>query len=162
MRHILALIVTLGIAASVDAAEPKLPKPPDGFQWQWCKEIRAAFLLPKAWHFKYEKRGETHGYFITREEIKGAKGKFNTGLSVNVIPGISKKTKDKPPKSRGRLKTFGCRVKKDGSVVHSLLIANDEDDKLYLVLFESPEKEWKDDWKTGDTIMKKLYFEFPK
>ncbi len=67
-----------------------------------------------------------------------------------------------PPKSVGPAKTFGCRIKKDGSVVHYFLIADDSSDKLYLFMYESPEKEWDAAWKTGEQILKKLYIDFPE
>lgn len=185
MRCLLSLIAVAGLALCAAADAPKLPEPPSGFQWQWCEEIRAAFLRPDGWYFKQGKQKETIGVFITKEKIEGDTAKFRTGLTVNVIPGVGKKSGGKAsdyafnyvrlattekqnvislqePTDRGRVKTCGYRIRKDGTIVHALLIADDVADKLYLVMFESPEAEFDDAWQTGQTIMKKLYFEFPK
>ncbi len=92
MRFLLSIIVITAFAAHAIAEKPKLPEPPDGFTWQWCEDVHAAFLRPKEWHFKHSKKNETHGYFITKEKIKDDDGEFTTGLTVNVIPGVGKKS----------------------------------------------------------------------
>jgi hypothetical protein len=179
-------IICVLVAATAFAEQPKLPSPPDGFEWQWCDEVRVGLLRPKQWHFKSGAKGDTKGYFITKEKIDPVKGNegFDTGLTMNVISGIRKKSgnspsdyaikfvreaiRDKasvleilPPKKAGPAKTFGCRIQKDGTIMHQFLIADDNRDLLYLFFFESPANEWDVAWKTGDQILKKLYVEFP-
>lgn len=163
---------------------PKLPKPPKGFEWKWCKEVKVGLLKPEGWHFKEQKKNETRGYFISKEEIKKG-GEFKTGLSLNVIPGIRKKQGLKPseyaakfvreilktrttilqvirPGKAGPVTTAGCRIKRDGSIIHYFLIADDAGDRLFLFSFESPEEDWKASWKTGETLLQKLVIDFPE
>lgn len=186
IRHVACLLILICTMPSVRvlADTPKLPSPPDGFDWQWCDDVRVGLLRPNKWHFKTEKKGETLAYFVTKEKIDGNKG-FSTGLTLNVIPHVGKKNggsasdyarrfvreaiQDKktvlevlPPKKAGPANTFGCRIKKDGSTTHYFLIADDRQDKLYLFFFESPSEEWDSAWKTGDQILKKLMVDFPE
>lgn len=172
------------VAAAAYADKADLPSPPEGFEWQWCEDVSIGILKPQGWHFSSNRKNATRGYFVTKEKIEEA-GEFSTGLSLNVIPGIGQKRhglasdfakayvrtaiQDKgsvlkiiPPKNAGPAKTFGCRIKKDGSVIHYFLIADDARDIVYLFMYESPEKEWNTAWKTGETIFKKLYIDFPE
>jgi hypothetical protein len=82
--------VALG-ATGLIAEQPKLPKPPSGFKWQWNDEVSGGFLRPNGWYVKSVKQEDTIGLFITKENID-KEGKFKTGLSINVIPRIQKKT----------------------------------------------------------------------
>lgn len=171
------------LTTAVRADEPDLPSPPDGFDWQWCDEVRVGILKPQQWHFLSQSKGETRGYFITKEKILGA-GEFRTGLTLNVIPNVGKKRgkvasdfaksyireaiRDKqsvlriiPPAEAGPAKVFGCRIRKEGSVIHYFLIADDTRDVLYLFMFESPEAEWESEWNAGETMLQKLYVDFP-
>jgi hypothetical protein len=182
----LLIAIFVFVTATAHSQQPKLPPPPDGFDWQWCEEVGVGLLRPKQWHFKQGAKGDTNGYFLTKEKIDPAKGSegFETGLTMNVISGIRKKNgenpsdfaikfvreaiRDKdnvleifPPKKAGPAKTSGCRIKKDGTVIHQFLIADDKRDVLYLFLFEGPAAEWDVAWKTGDQILRKLYVEFP-
>lgn len=185
LRSWLSATLVCCVFSSIAFAEPpKLPTPPEGFKWQWSEEARVAILQPDKWHFRTDVKKETHGVFITKEEIDPQKG-FETGLSLNAIPNISKASQMKPseyakkfvgeairdkskvlevlqPKKAGPAETFGCRIKKDGSITHFFLVADDKNDKLYLFIFESPENEWKEAWKLGDQMMKKLYIDFPE
>jgi len=68
----------------------------------------------------------------------------------------------RPPSKQGRLTTFGYRVRQDGTIVHALLVADVMADKLYLVLFESPEDTWDDAWQIGKQIMKTVHFDIPE
>ena len=194
------------VATSTALAEaPKLPDPPKGFAWQWCDDVSVGMLRPTGWHFKEEKKNATHAYFITKERItidstkkedakdstktEDTKDKvvdygFDTGLTLNVIPNVGKKTggrasdfaikfvreaiRDRrsvlmviPPRDIGPAMTHGCRIKREGAIVHYFLIADDAQDKLYLFMFESPEKQWSNSWMTGEVILKKFYIDFP-
>lgn len=180
--HLSMLFSFLATTAYADKAD--LPSPPKGFEWQWCEDVSVGILKPQQWHFKTNMKNRTRGYFITKEKIEEA-GEFSTGLSLNVIPSVGLKRgglasdfakayvrtaiqdeesvlKIIPPKDVGPVKTFGCRIKKAGSVVHYFLIADDSRDILYLFMFESPEKEWNTAWKIGETILQKLYIDFPE
>lgn len=183
--HVSCLTIALVMMASVANAEkPKLPAPPDGFEWQWCDEVRVGLLKPDGWHYHTHNKGATLGYFITKESI-AEKGEFATGLTLNVIPDVGKKTggqasdvaksivgraiRDResvltviPPGNAGPTQTFGCRVKRNGSIMHYFLIADNGADKLYLFYFESPEKEWDAAWKTGEQLLKKLVIDLPE
>lgn len=175
-------LLLIACAANAVAAQPDLPAPPEGFSWHWNEEIRGAFLKPNGWHVKEEKRNETLALFLTKEDI-ATEGSFTTGFSVNVVPGVGKKSGGKasdygrsfvreaiqdkenvlvvlPPVDRGRLKTFGCRIKKDNTIIHYFLIADDETDRLYITFFESPAAEFETAWKKGEVILKKLFFQF--
>ena len=98
------LLATLFAAICVLAAttarseQPKLPPPPDGFDWQWCDEVRVGLLRPNQWHFKQGTKGDTKGYFLTKEKIDPAQGNegFETGLTMNVISDIRRKSGEDP------------------------------------------------------------------
>ncbi|QDV10680.1 hypothetical protein CA51_05300 [Rosistilla oblonga] len=179
----LPLLISL-LANTVHADKPDLPSPPAGFEWQWCEDVSVGILHPNQWHFKTQNQNATRGYFITKEPIDDS-GEFSTGLSLNVIPNVGKKQgglasdfarsfvraaiQDKdsilqiiPPRSAGPAKTFGCRIKTDGTVMHYFLIADDNRDVLYLFMYESPEQEWTSAWNIGQTILQKLYVDFPE
>lgn len=181
---LITTLICLVLQSFAIGDQPKLPSPPEGFTWQWSEEAKVAVLQPTNWHFKTDAKKETQGVFVTKEEIDPQKG-FETGLTLNAIPNISKTakmkaseyakkfvaeaTRDKskvlevlPQKKAGPAETCGCRIKKDGSVTHFFLIADDKNDKLYLFFFESPEKEWDEAWKLGEQMMKKLYIDFPE
>lgn len=183
------------VTSTALAEAPKLPEPPKGFTWQWCDDVSVGLLRPTGWHFKEHKKNETRAYFITEERIeidstkenandKADKYGFDTGLTLNVIPNVGKKTggrasdyaikfvrgatRDRrtvlmviPPRDIGPAMTHGCRIKKDGAIVHYFLIADDAQDKLYVFMFESLEKHWPEAWMTGEAILKKFYIDFP-
>lgn len=182
-HRVCLLLLFAFLPSSVRAGKPDLPSPPAGFDWQWCDEVRVGILKPQQWHFLSQSKNETRGYFITKEKFHGT-GKFDTGLSLNVIPNVGKKQggeasnfaksfireaiQDKqsvlqviPPGEVGPAKTFGCRIRRHGSIVHYFLITDDSQDILYLFMFESPESEWESAWKIGETMLQKLYVDFP-
>ena len=66
------------------------------------------------------------------------------------------------PRTAGPATTVGCRVKRDDSIIHYFLIADDAGDRLFLFSFESPEEDWKTSWKTGETMLQKLLIDFPE
>ncbi|KAA1257250.1 hypothetical protein LF1_53990 [Rubripirellula obstinata] len=177
------IIVSL-VATVAHAEKPNLPSPPTGFEWQWCEDVSVGILKPHQWHYKTARKNATRGYFITQENIEDTGG-FNTGLSLNVIPGVGMKrggtasefaklfiqeaTKEKesvllviPPNQAGPAQTFGCRIKKDGSVIHNFLIADDANDVVYMFIYESPEQDWEEAWSKGQTMLRKLYIDLPE
>lgn len=134
--------------------------------------------MPAGWYFKQVVKEGTYSCFITREKIDGSKGRFFTGLTVFVIKDIPKIKKMSPSQYAqkyieqveksgkkmlkkwstvmGPFKGYGCLYSDGVNTVHNLLIANDKTGTVYIVLFESPEKEWKNAWKIGEPILKKL------
>lgn len=180
--YCLLILLSLSITTA-HAEEPDLPTPPAGFAWQWCEGVDVGILMPDQWHFKSHREDTTLGYFITQENIDKT-GQFNTGLSLNVFPNVGQKNdalasdvaisyvraaiQDKDsvlqiiqPSTVGTAKTFGCRIKKNGAIVHYFLVADDSRDVLYLFLFESLEDEWNEAWKTGEILLQNLYIAFP-
>lgn len=167
----------------VAAQQSALPKPPQGYSWEWCWEIKAAFLKPDGWFFKKDRKGDTPGFFITRENLV-KEGSFKTGLTVNVIPKIpakknisayefTRKFRDEARKSvkfirewdkdMGPFRSVGFLYEKDDKdgafKVHSLLISNDGTGTVYLVTFEAPSVEWEAAWKIAEPVIKLLYID---
>ena len=177
-----AHILLACLSSHVFAERPDLPDPPDGFAWQWCDGIGMGFLRPNGWHFKQSMEKETHGVFITKENID-KENEFKTGLTVNVVSNTRKTTGSmpsahaialmktaattketvlvEPPSQQGRIMKFIYRLKDDKTIVHALFLTDDREDKLYLILFESPIGEWDEAWKTGSVIMSKLVLDIP-
>ncbi len=155
--------------------EPKLPEPPNGFSWKKVAEIKAALLMPKGWHYRLDTKGKTTAAFITREKIEEGKP-FRTGLSVHVlrqrknptaeklaqsmVEGFGKmgKVEDSFKVNSGKLKGSGGRltVSAKNVTMQFLVLANTATNTLYIIQFESPEKEWQEAWKMGKVIMEKL------
>lgn len=179
MKQIFALLLFLTMTAS--AQQSALPEPPEGYAWQWCEEIKGGFLKPDGWFFKKAGKGDTLGFFITKEDID-KEGKFLTGLTVNVLMDIPEK---KNIKASDYAKLFREEARKTGDFVrewnnvvgpfqaagflhekedkagafkvHNLLIANDKTGTVYLVMFEAPSAEWDATWKIAEPILKQLY-----
>jgi hypothetical protein len=168
-------VCILVLAAPARSDEPKPPEPPKGFSWKKVDEIKASFLMPDGWHYRLDSKGKTTAVFITREKIEEGK-LFKTGLSVNVVRGLKDGTAEKLAQSTvaalakegkvedafdvkvGKLKGSGGRltISSKNVTMQFLVLANTTTNTLHIIQFESPEKEWKEAWKTGMTIMEKL------
>ncbi len=178
-----SMITMLLFAVCATAQQSALPKPPSGYSWEWCEEIKGAFLKPDGWFFKKGSKGDTLGFFITKEDL-AKEGGFKTGLTVNVIPRIPAKKKisayeftrqfrDEARKSvkfikewdrdMGPFRSVGFLYEKGDRggafKVHSLLISNDGTGTVYLVTFEAPGEDWETAWKTAEPIIKQLYID---
>jgi hypothetical protein len=134
-------------------------------------------LLPKGWHFSTVASKDGLAYRVTREEPSREKG-FLTGLTVNVIHGVKKKSKadpslyaayhvenylqeakviSKPKLDRsGRFARIQCEVEKELPAaaeglfrIRMVTLANDETDLLYVLIFGAPSDRWEQDWKIG-------------
>lgn len=180
----LFLIITLtsvGVFAQTDTLQ--LPEAPSGFSWKRLPEIKAAFLMPDGWHFKHEHENSTDAFFITLEDID-KQGSFLTGLSVNAIPNVSKKTKlwvkeyalrlhsqikqdttikviDEWQNPQGPFMVYGMRSEKVVNdkmtmVMYQLIVANEKTDRLYVIAFESMKDIWEAAWRLGDVMMTKF------
>ncbi len=157
-----------------------LPKPPNGFEWVECKEIKGAFLKPKNWYFKKVIKENSKGYFISKENID-KEGMFETGLTINVIQNLHKKLgvsptkyaihfmeaaasanklKDKWENKMGPFNSIGFRYDKKQEnrvfTFHNFLVANDKTGTLYFFIFEAPSKSWDKAWELGHIMLKKL------
>src|SRR5215471_19269896 len=91
-KYVLTLILTTIVSLG---AEAPLPPAPSGFSWQRLDTIKCAVLKPDGWFFKQTRKGQTDGFFITKEDIDKA-GVFQTGLTLNCIRDVPKKTGKTP------------------------------------------------------------------
>lgn len=152
-----------------------LPKAPDGYSWQEIPELKAALLKPNGWFFHHEETDGTSAYFITREDLSKG-GEFTTGVTVNVFHlkrdsavdrgagMISKMAADHHVKgwqrAFGPFNEAGCELRDTDAtgtiVMQALTVANPKTNTLYLVIFESPAKQWDSAWKVGKPIMDTL------
>jgi hypothetical protein len=137
--------------------------------------------VPRGWYVRHREGGGTRAVFITLESIE-KHGRFQTGLSVNAIRDIPKKTSlsatayakgliEKMAQthqnrgivehSAGVLKgwaSFFRSKSADGNMVVQYTIAsgNDETGSAFVVTFESPEMEWHDTWKMGSRLVQSV------
>ena len=163
-----------------------LPEPPKGFSWQQLPFVKAAFLLPEGWFFKFitdDNKDGKYLYYLTKENID-QKGGYETGFEVRVIRGVPSKARGKLPseysaeavektekkvkfvkkwdEKKGVFKEIGY-IYVDSSdanasvTVHRLYIANDTTGTVYILTFEGPTKVWDGLWKTiGEPIFKNI------
>lgn len=176
------LIALLLCIASINAIATELPPPPEGYSWVRCNEIKGAFLMPMGWYFKKGQQGDTLGYFITKENIE-ENGEFLTGLTINVIPNIPKKSGmapsdyaasfiktavserevfKKPWLSRmGPFEGHGVVLlnrdyQKGDYITHNLAIANDQTGTIYMIIFESPADSWNANWSIAEPMLQRF------
>lgn len=174
---VLTLCVSLASAFAIAAYDLELPEEPAGFKWKKFEEIKAALLVPDGWYFKQVQQEDTVAYFITKENIDEV-GRFDTGLSMNVIRGrddlnavlyaeefietmaAQNELVREWTTGAGLLKGFGCLTRnavegEDVSIMmHTLAIGNEETNTLYILFFESLEEEWDQAWKYGEQILR--------
>jgi len=148
--------------------EFNIPPPPEGYEWQYCEEVNGRFLKPKGWFFRKDILNGTKAYFISKEEIIG-EGKFSTGLSINVITEIQKRSGFTPSLYAANFLKQAMKAKAvekvwsedfgpfaatgfshpDSKADHQfymsyLLAANEKSGTLYLMYFEAPQSEWEE------------------
>jgi hypothetical protein len=175
MRKVTLLASVFLMIVAAPGAALDLPPAPKGFSWIKLPEIKGALLAPKGWHFKKEERQGTIAYFITQENIEKG-GWFQTGLSLNVVPPLRSTPakeyaaafiagylqRNEPlgcwDSATGPMVTFGCQVRSKEKppppiIMHVLAVANTRTNRLYLYIFESPEKQWPVAWKLGEQMM---------
>lgn len=172
----LGILILACVAISVFAQPAELPAAPSGFEWRRVPEVKAAFLMPKSWHFKREKDNSTYAYFATREDIDRT-GQFAVGLTVNVTPHLEnrdasayvrqfiaefpkgKKLRKAWDASIGSFVGGGCIVEDDVAVMSVLMVANPKTNTLYFFMFEAPTAEWESQWKTGEAMLRTIYLD---
>lgn len=125
--------------------------------------------------YKEEVKGDTRAYFMTRESI-AQRGRFDTGIAVNVLSGIRKKVKTSPSLYAHSFMTSQTDMRPTSEIVMSndgslrvarryfeitpgikhgvrfehknLYVeatANDQTDRVYFIMFETPASKWQED-----------------
>lgn len=175
MKLAIALMLTFLFSVTANSATSA-----DGeFLWTSSGPGESDFLMPKGWYLKKESKPGTYAIFITKEDID-KEGLFQTGLTVNVLKGISEKTgdhasmyahkfttiaaqKDKNKVlvkpwlvEKGPFKGYGVRVQDEVKILHYFLISNDKQDTLFLTIFEAKPEDWDDAWKYGEIILNNM------
>ncbi|WP_426058859.1 hypothetical protein [Hymenobacter sp. B1770] len=181
LRFLFLLLVALPAVAQKYNAE--LSTPPAGFAWQALPEIKGAMLMPEGWYFKPEGQKDANAYFLTQEEIVDG-GEFQTGVSINVNRKLKAKSGrtapdyakafsartgigpnlevlEKQATVDGLFHKYMVRYRAspadaDPKIICQLAIGNAKTDTLYILVFESPEKDWVEAWKLGDVMLKEL------
>ena len=153
-----------------------LAAPPAGFAWQPLPDGKAAALLPAGWYYRAEGQKGAPTYYLTQEQI-GESGEFQTGLSLQVVRKAAAHTKhpaaeyaellmlrtgfgrgqqvlEKAAAAEGNWHKWTVRYRDappdaDPRIVYQLALANAKTDTLYLLTFESPEKDWAAAWPLG-------------
>ncbi|MBO2012051.1 hypothetical protein [Hymenobacter negativus] len=176
-----ALLLVLPAAAQRYNA--KLAAPTAGFTWQPLPESKAAAPLPAGWYYRAAGEKGAPTYYLTKEEI-GENNEFQTGLSLQVVRKAKAKTGRPAPEyaellmmrtgfGQGKQQlekasvTDGPFFKRtvryrdappeaEPRVVYQMALANAKTDTLYLLTFESPEKEWAEAWKLGEIMVREL------
>lgn len=178
-----SLLLMRPAAAQTPAPATAQTEPPVGYHWQPLPEVKATLPLPFTWNFKAETSRDAQAYFLTREKIVPGK-LFQTGLSLNVVRQIKAKSKQsageyaqafsartgrgagqqvlgQETKTQGPLRLFGVRYRAANGeagpkIIQQWAIANTSTDTFYLLIFESPEKDWPQAWKLGEEMIKQL------
>ena len=179
MRTSLAILF-LVLSNSLRAEDP-LPPASAGYSWQRLTPIKSALLKPDDWFFKQSKKGQTDGFFITKEDIDKS-GAFQTGLTLNCVRDVLKKSGRSPsiyaasladsaaakhqliersssqqgPFRAVKFRYVDAPTGKESTTVHQVLIANDKTGTLFMAIFEAPTKNWVEAWKIGEVMLKKM------
>ena len=159
-----------------------VPDPPAGYEWLQATEVRMLALRPVGWHVTRSQSANEHEYRISRE-APGPDGDFDTGLTINVITDVTRRTGKMPSQFAAEFMaqtTSGLDVLEEpfrnfrspyefrGGLfastdpvkgtfnAHIGAISNDRTGTIYLVIFEGPAAEWSDIWAQGETMIKKL------
>lgn len=187
---IAATLFFFGIACTVlrsqSTPDIDLPNPPEGLAWQLLPEVRGACLLPSGWYFRAEESDANTAYFLTVENIAEA-GSFQTGMTVNVVRNIDKRTGKRARtyaldfiqarKKMGKetvllskevrrgifagalLRSSAPRPEGGNAIIHTLVLGNTRTQTLYLLIFESPESSWEEAWKLGQVMLERYVFD---
>ena len=160
-----------------------LAAPPAGFAWQPLPDGKAAALLPTGWYYRAEGRQGAPTYYLTQEPM-GESGEFQTGLSLQVVRKATAHTRhpaseyaellmlrtgfgrgqqvlEKAAAVEGPWHKWTVRYRDappdaDPRIVFQLALANAKTDTLYLLTFESPEKDWAEAWTLGEVMVREL------
>lgn len=168
MHSRLFLILSIFLCASAGATN--LLTPPNGFEVQRLEPLGGEVLKPKGWYFNVTGTKDAAVYQIAKEDPK--KGQFETGLTINIIPGIRAKTGEPttgyipyfynkkkksgrvvstdPVTQQGKFTRFAflvdeeltLRGKKNVHRISYCIFASDETDLLIMMIFGCPRDEW--------------------
>ena len=185
MLRFLSVLFGLLLALPVAAQHYNVPlgPAPVGFAWQPLPDGQAAALLPASWSYKADTRQGGTTYYLTQEAI-GESGEFQTGLSLQVVRKARAQTRHPAPEyaellmmrtgfgkgqqvlekaasTEGNFYKWTVRYRDappdaDARVVYQLALANAKTDTLYLLTFESPEKDWPEAWQLGEVMVREL------
>ena len=175
----LALVILVSGCRGPEFSNGKEPAAPKGYEWQEFKEVHAASLKPKKWHYSKALLENHHIFRLTREKVS-ANQAFLTGLTLHVfqdVPGVmemkpselaekylSEYAMDKQaleifvPKYSGNMIQSGgtyqskmtLRGKTRTFKVHITALANDESGTMYMLVYACPASQWE---KFLDTII---------
>ena len=179
----LLFLLLLALPAAAQRYDGKLGNPPAGFAWQPLPDAKAALLLPAGWHYRAEGTTAAPTYYLTQEPL-GESGEFATGLSLQVVRRAKTQTRHPAPEyaellmlragfgpGRQRLADtsavagpwhrWAVRYREtapdaDARIIYQLALANAKTDTLYLLTFESPEKDWAEAWALGEVMVREL------
>ncbi|GAB3858357.1 hypothetical protein GCM10028822_33200 [Hymenobacter terrigena] len=186
MRFLIILLLMGPLACWPAAAQrynAPLATPPAGFAWQALPDGKAAALLPAGWYYRAEGQKGAPTYYLTQEQI-GESGEFQTGLSLQIVRKATAHTKrsaseyaellmmrtgfsrgqqvlEKAAATEGIWHKWTVRYRDappdaDPRIVYQLALANAKTDTLYLLTFESPEKDWAAAWALGEVMVREL------
>jgi len=159
------------------------PPLPDGYLWEYFREPSFAIARPYNWHV-YKKNGShCYTYIISKESVKDF-GSYetgwclrfwwnvrdNSGFPPSVIATLNLKEKTLEPYKEVLNSAMGevnghpvsivrTRDYSPGAppiIIEHQILADDVQDIIYEMLFESPESSWDTAWKIGDVMMKMI------
>ena len=165
--EMVALLLAVLLFSTVGTARAsERPPAPGGFSWHEAENGVGTFLRPDGWHVKEESRNGTNALFISREDL-GNNGRLLVGLSVNQLTEFSRRSSTRPSayaqsfiqrimqdketikegKVEGNKHTMHVArvVGMNGTVrtiIHYIAVGMDDEDEVFLILFEAPESEW--------------------
>ena len=177
----LLLLLLLAWPAAAQRYDARLGPPPAGLAWQPLPEAKAALLLPAGWHYRAEGTRTAPTYYLT-QEVVGESGEFATGLSLQVVRKATARTRHPAAEYAGLLMLrtgFGPGRQRladttavagpwhrravcyreaapdaEPRIIYQLALANARTDTLYLLTFESPEKDWPEAWALGAVMVR--------
>ena len=177
----LLLLLLLAWPAAAQRYDAWLGTPPAGMAWQPLPEAKAALLLPVGWHYRAKGTRVAPTYYLTQEAV-GESSEFATGLSLQVVRKATARTRHPAAEYAGLLLMrtgFGpgrqrladtatvagpwhywaVRYREvtpdaEARIIYQLALANAKTDTLYLLTFESPEKEWPAAWALGAVMVR--------
>ncbi len=178
----LALLL-LALPAAAQRYNVPLAAAPAGFLWQALPQRKAAALLPVGWYYQAAGVPDSPTYYLTQEPV-GESGGFQTGLSLQVVRKTTARTRHPAPEyaellmlrtgfGRGQqvlekaasvegawhkwtVRYRDAPPDAEPRIVYQMALANAKTDTLYLLTFESPEKDWPDAWALGETMVREL------
>lgn len=178
-----ATLLFLALPAAAQRYNTKLAALPAGYTWQPLPASKAAAPLPAGWYFRAAGEKGAPTYYLTQDEI-GENNEFQTGLSLQVVRkakaktgrpaaeyaellmlrtgfGPGKQQLEKTAVADGPFYKRTVRYRDappeaEPRVVYQMALANTKTDTLYLLTFESPEKEWAEAWRLGEVMLREL------